>query len=130
MNKKLLKEYVKHAVHEAYFIRPIGKKDAEKGILSKIKDFFFKPNEADQISQDWIEEQELYYDSDFSADLKDKIKKYSKEKFSRLIQRTKGDVQKAKRQLRRSLDVKFNKEISDIKRAAIEREKAEDADID
>lgn len=135
MNKNLLSEYVVLLLREKHFWRSLDaeapKKKEKSGIIQKIKKLFGgQESQVEEFVDEWIEDQELYYDIDFSNEMQTKIKSYAKLKFPRILQRTKGDFQKAKSLTIRSLGVKFNREIREIERLNRERERKEDEDID
>lgn len=136
MSQKLIKEYIEAVLQEGgFFYDPTKlekpeKKKKEKSWWQTLLSRFDSNAPADELSEEWIEEQELYYDADFSEEVQKKVKEYTRAKLPRIASRAKGDLEKAKRLTKRALETKFNPELQDMKRAARERERQEDSDID
>lgn len=137
MNEELLREYVKNTLREAGHWRHGGKTYAIKDEKTaswwkrfKKKYFSMFSDPAEEIAEDWIEDRETYDDMEFDDDTKKKILDYANKKFPRIASRTKGNVEMAKSKLRSSLSTKFAAELTALKRAAREREREEDTDID
>lgn len=142
MNEKLLKEYVQEVMREGGSwggLSSLLGTDKRKGeeAVKKIKDVwkkiksFVDPNAAaDDVAEAWMEQQELYYDIDFPDETQEKIKQYTRVKLPRIVDRARGDVEKAKRSMSRALEIKFSPEVRTMKKALQDREKEEDWDID
>lgn len=139
MSEKLIKEYVESVLREGGFFydlqRTFSNKEEERGKKNKSwwKTFLSKFDSnapADELTEEWIEEQELYYDANFTEVVKKKIKEYTRAKLPRIASRARGDMQKANRLVKRALEKKFNPEVQELRKAARERESQEDADID
>jgi len=117
-DRDLLEAYVKSVLDEASFIRgktaPQPKK--KHGFFSKLKSFFSGYGDADDISGDWIEDQELYSDVEVPTALEAEIKKFVRSKWSRVIERSRGDTDKARRVINKALNSHFLPKIRNIAR--------------
>jgi hypothetical protein len=131
MNDRLLKEYVKSVLNEEFYWRGNEKESEEKktkkrGFLDKLKSFFTGTGPADDLSSEWIEDMELYYDIDFPDETKEKIVKFARIKMPKIAARAKGDIEKAKSLTKKALSAKFSPEIRTIEKEIRKREEAED----
>jgi len=108
MNENLIKEYVKVILQEGgYFYHNDKKKKTGGGFLDTIKNFFMGQGPADKIAENWIDDQELYYDFGIPDDIQKQVLNFVKTKISRVSQRTQGDNDKTSRIIRKALDKKF-----------------------
>ena len=135
MNESLLRKYVKSVlVNEGMYVRS-GSEDTEKpraggrGWLDKIKSFFAGTSDVDDLAQSWLEEQELYYDVDFSDSMQDDVIAYARFKFPKILNRARGDKAKAASLTRKAMSVRFAPQIREIERDLRRREESEDEEI-
>lgn len=136
MSQKLIKEYIQTVLLEKGFFLDAQSTDKskdkkkKKGWWNTLMSRLSSTAAADELAEEWIEDQELYYDADFSDEIKEKIQEYTRVKLPRIVSRAKGDTEKAKRLTKKALETKFNPELQKLRQAARERERQEDADID
>jgi len=117
MKEELLREFVGEVISEINFSFKNSepkKKKKQAGIWSKIKGLFSRNQEADQLSDDWIEDQELYGDVELPDDLKEKIRDFVRAKYPAVASRLANKPDKLDKVFRRALDTKFSGPIRQI----------------
>lgn len=127
-----LRQYVRAVLREGMFFRTGEEEEPDKGrgFFDKLKSFFMGTGDVDDAVEEWLDEQELYYDLEFPDETRKKIVDFSRKKWDRLISRVRGDKAKAARQLTRALSIKFAPEIREIEREVRRREELEDEEFD
>lgn len=132
MNESLLRKYVKSViVNEGMYIRsssdgPEKPLRAGMGWLDKIKSFFAGTGDVDALAEEWLEEQELYFDIDFSDEMRQEILEYARFKFPKILSRTRGNKSSASNLMRKAMSARFAPQIRDIEKARHRREELED----
>lgn len=119
MKNELLREYLREILKEEFFYRsyndPETKKPRSKGILQRMKDFFFGSSQ-NSLVDDWIEEQSTYYDVDLSDDFENEVREFVEKKFGKALSRAKGNKDQAAKLMRRALDIRYSKKLRDLER--------------
>lgn len=135
MKDSLLRKYIKSViVNEAMYIRSSSdevpsEKKSGRGWLDKIKSFFAGTSDVDDLASSWLEEQELYYDIDFPEETRNEVLEFARFKFPRILDRARGNKEKAAMLVRKALAVKFAPEIRDIEREIRRRQELEDEEV-
>jgi len=113
---KILKEYVREALKEEYFIRSYGVPDVKDfsptKILKKIGSYIFGPGKTDLATQ-WISDAEKMYDIDIDPATRNEIEKFVLRKYPYALERADNDEEKARVLMNKALDVRYSRKFKD-----------------
>lgn len=120
MDKDLVRAYVVEVINEDLYYKGLPKyaekKKKKRGVIDRALSFITGKGSADEIFEEWAEDQELYgVDLDEYPDIRDQIKKFVRDNYEKAETRAKGDKYKLERILRRGIDNKFRKFLSQMK---------------
>ena len=121
MNNNLLKEYLKEALNEEFFLRSY-EEDSEdqkpkksKNFLQQLKNFFFG-DQGDSMVDEWLEDQSTSYDVEFSEEFEEEVRNFVKRKFKKALARARGNKEQASKLMRRALDIRYTKRLRDLEK--------------
>jgi len=121
-DEKLLREFISWNVKDD---APQKKDGRKTGIIDKIKSFFAGDNKADEITNDWLDDTEMSYGFEVPSDIEKEARKLVRLKLDDIMSRTRGDVDKAERIIRKALDKRFLLRFREL-----EKQVLDDEDID
>lgn len=115
MTNNLLREYI-----QEYFLKFSGfghdepERSKPSGFLRKINSFF--GGGSSEIASEWIEDAEDVYDIAIGDKTRRDIEAYVKKKYPIFLKKAKGDEGKSKSMMKRSIDFRYLKKLTDIER--------------
>jgi hypothetical protein len=116
----LLKEYIGLLLNEGWYLRNLGNDDSwddrpskkSEGILQRVKDMFLGVRlDAEEIAESWLEDQSLSRDIEIDQDFKTEVITFAKSKSTKVMNRARGNTEKAALILKRALSSRYSRRL-------------------